>query len=78
MFGMGTKMMKKLMKEVNLPSIEEMIKMADELGVKMVACKTTLGVMGVGKEAFIPEAQEICGAAAFIGEAKEAKISLFI
>ena len=78
MFGMGTKMMKKLMKEVNLPSIEEMIKMADELGVKMVACTTTLGVMGVGKEAFIPEAQEICGAAAFIGEAKESKISLFI
>ncbi|MCK4778386.1 MAG: DsrE/DsrF/DrsH-like family protein [Actinomycetia bacterium] len=78
MFGMGTKMMKKLMKEVNLPSIEEMIKMADDLGVKMVACTTTLGVMGVGKEAFIPEAQEICGAAAFIGEAKESKISLFI
>src|SRR4030065_1868232 len=47
MLGLGTWMMKKLMKETNTPSIDEMITMAHEMGVKLVACTTTCGVMGL-------------------------------
>ncbi len=78
MFGAGTWMMKRLMRESRVPSIDEFITMAHEAGVKMVACSTSLGVLGLDEGAFRPEVQGICGAAAYLGEARQAKINLFI
>lgn len=78
MMGLGTGMMKKLMKEVNMPSVNEMIAMAKESGVKIIACTTSMGVMGVSKEAFIPEVDTFAGAATYLAEAQESKINLFI
>ncbi len=78
MFGLGTWMMKRLMRESRLPSVDEFIIMAHQAGVKMVACSTSLGVMGLDEAAFRPEVQTICGAAAYLGDARDAKINLFI
>lgn len=78
MFGMGTWMMKRLMKEVNYPSIDEFITMAHEMGVKLIACTTTCGVMGLPENAFRSEVESLAGAAYFLGEAREAKVALFI
>ena len=80
MGGMGTWMMKKLMKETNMPSIDELIVMAKEMGVNMIACTTTCGVMGINadKESFRPEIEIMAGAATFLGDARESKVTLFI
>lgn len=78
MLGLGTWMMKKLMKDINMPQLDEMILMANSLGVKLVACTTTLGLMGLDKKSFIPEVDKIAGAATYLGEAKESKVNLFI
>jgi peroxiredoxin family protein len=80
MMGMGTWMMKKLMKETNMPTIDELIVMAKELGVNMIACTTTCGVMGINadKESFRPEVEIMAGAATFLGDARESKVTLFI
>jgi peroxiredoxin family protein len=78
MGGMGTFLMKRLMKAVNMPSLDELLKTAKEMGVKFVACSTTLGVMGIEKEDLIPEVDEVAGAATFISDAQESKITLFI
>ena len=78
MFGMGTWMMKRLMKDVKMPSIEEFIKMAHEMGVKLIPCSTTCGVMGLSEDAFRPEVESIAGAAYFLNEARNSKVSLFI
>ena len=79
MFGLGTWMMKRLMKEVNMPSIDEFITMAEQMGVKMVPCSTTCGVMGgLTEDAFRSEAASIAGAAYFLGEARDSKVALFI
>lgn len=78
MLGAGTSMMKKLMKEVRMPQVDELIPLAKELGVKLIACTTTMAVMGIGKDAFIPEVDTFAGAATFVGEAKDSKINLFI
>ncbi len=78
MFGLGTGMMKKLMKEVNLPTIDELITMAHQMGVKLVACTTTCGVMGLPEDAFRSEVESLAGAAFFLGEARESKATLFI
>jgi peroxiredoxin family protein len=78
MLGMGTWMMKKLMKEVNMPSLDELITMAHQMGVKLIACTTTCGVMGLPEDAFRSEVTIMAGAAYFLGEAQESKATLFI
>ncbi|MFC1962313.1 DsrE/DsrF/DrsH-like family protein [Chloroflexota bacterium] len=78
MLGMGTWMMKRLMKEMNMPSLDELIAMAQEMGVKMIPCSTTCGVMGMEKEAFREEAASLAGAAYFLNEARNSKVVLFI
>jgi peroxiredoxin family protein len=78
MFGLGTWMMKKFMKESNMPSIDEFITMAKEMGVKMIPCSTTCGVMGMTEGAFREEVGSLAGAAYFLNEARQSKVSLFI
>lgn len=78
MMGMGTWMMKKLMKDVNMPTIDELITMANEMGVRLVACTTTCGVMGVSEESFRSEVTSLAGAAYFLGEATDSRATLFI
>ena len=80
MMGMGTWMMKKLMKETNMPSIDEMIVMAKEMGVNMIACTTPCGVMGLpaDTDSFRSEIEVMAGAAYFLNEARKSKVTLFI
>ena len=80
MLGMGTWMMKKLMKDTNMPSVDEFIVMAKEMGVNMIACTTTCGVMGLpaDTDSFRSEIEVMAGAAYFLGEARKSKVTLFI
>ena len=80
MFGLGTWMMKRLMKDTNMPSIDEYIVMVHQMGVKLIACTTTCGVMGLPpeKDTFRSEVDSLAGAAYFLGEARESKVTLFI
>ncbi len=78
MMGSGTWMMKRLMKDVNMPSVEEMIVMAKQMGVKLIACTTSLAVMGITEDALRPEVDDVAGAAYFLGEASKSKVSLFV
>jgi len=80
MFGLGTWMMKRLMKDANMPSIDEFITMAHQMGVKLIACTTTCGVMGLlpEKDTFRSEVDSLTGAAYFLGEARQSKVTLFI
>jgi len=80
MLGMGTWMMKKLMKDTNMPSVDEYITMVHQMGVKLIACTTTCGVMGLPPEVetFRSEVTTLAGAAYFLGEARQSKVTLFI
>ena len=80
MLGLGTWMMKRLMKEANMPSVDEYITMASEMGVKLIACTTTCGVMGLPAEVetFRSEVQSLAGAAYFLNEARKSSVTLFI
>lgn len=78
MGGMGTAMMKKLMAGHNIPSLREMIEMASGLGVRMVACTTSMALMGLSEEDFIPEVREFVGAATYVGDALDSEVNLFI
>ena len=78
MLGMGKWMMQKLMNDINIPRVEELMAIAKEFGVKFIACTTSIGMMGISKDAFIPEVDTCAGVATYIADARESKINLFI
>jgi len=79
MAGMGTAMMKSLMKKKNVASLDEMFEMAAELGVKIYICEMSMSLMGFKKEEFIDYPDlEYVGVATFLEQAKNSKIQLFI
>ena len=53
MGGMGTAMMKSLMKKKNVASLEQMLEMAEELGVKIYVCEMSMDLMGFKREEMI-------------------------
>lgn len=77
MTAMATMMMKSWMSKVNVPSIEDLLSIAVESGVKLIGCQMTMDVMGVKKEDLI-KGVEVCGAAAFLEYAVDADITLFV
>ncbi|MCR5580189.1 MAG: FAD-dependent oxidoreductase [Pseudobutyrivibrio sp.] len=77
MGGMGTKMMKAVMKDKNVSSLEELIKSAMDNGVKIVACTMSMDVMGIRKEELI-DGVEFAGVASYLGDAENANVNLFI
>jgi peroxiredoxin family protein len=79
MGGMGTSMMKSLMKKKNVASLGEMFEMAAELGVKIYICEMSMSLMGFKKEEFIDYPNlEYVGVATFLEQAKNSKVQLFI
>ncbi|OGO02425.1 MAG: hypothetical protein A2Y72_07210 [Chloroflexi bacterium RBG_13_53_26] len=78
MFGLGKWMIGKLMQDIKFPSPQELMMMAHQSGVKFIACTTSMGMMGLSKEAFIPEVDSYAGVATYLANAKEGRINLFI
>jgi peroxiredoxin family protein len=79
MAGMGTAMMKSLMKKKNVASLEQMIEMAGELGVTIYVCEMSMDLMGLKRDEMIEYPHmDFCGVAKFLEEAKSSRIQLFI
>jgi len=79
MGGMGTAMMKSLMKKKNVASLEEMMALAEELGVKIYICEMSMDLMGFKREEMIDYKDlEYAGVATFLAEANDSRVQLFI
>jgi len=77
MGGMGALMIRYLMKNKNVLSLEDLILQAKENGVNFVACNMSMDIMGIKKEELI-DFVTIGGVASFLGSAEESDMSLFI
>jgi len=76
-FGVGAKMLRSMMKEKNVTSLEDLISLAKEMGVRMIACEMSRDVMGI-KESELMGGLECGGVATFLGDALKSRASLFI
>ena len=77
MTAAATRMMKGWMTRQNMPTVPEFLDIARDSGVKLFACSTTMGVMGIEAKDLLPGA-DIAGAAAFLDFAADADVSLFV
>jgi NADPH-dependent 2,4-dienoyl-CoA reductase/sulfur reductase-like enzyme/peroxiredoxin family protein/rhodanese-related sulfurtransferase/TusA-related sulfurtransferase len=77
MVGMGTQMMKGIMRKKNVASLPELIANAKQVGVKMVVCSMSMDLMGIRKEELI-EGVELGGVATYLEKADQSRVNLFI
>ncbi|WP_446898582.1 CoA-disulfide reductase [Clostridium sp. LBM24168] len=77
MLGVGAKMIRKVMKNKNITSLEELIKSAVDSGIQIVACQMSMDVMGIRKEELI-DGVKIGGVGYYLGEAEDSNVNLFI
>ncbi|MHA6482233.1 DsrE/DsrF/DrsH-like family protein [Paenibacillus sp. strain BS8-2] len=77
MAGMGPMMIKHVMKKHNALTLPQLIELAQEQGVKLVACTMTMDLLGLQQEELL-DGMEYAGVAAYLGDATEAKVNLFI
>lgn len=77
MMGMGPKMIRFVMKNKGIDSLEALIGAAKLAGIRLVACQMSMDVMGIKKEELI-EGVEIGGVASYLGAAEESNVNLFI
>ena len=61
--------------KANVPSIPELVAMAQEMGVTLIGCQMTMDVMGLEKEDFVGGI-EVGGAVTFLEFAKDANVTL--
>jgi peroxiredoxin family protein len=74
---MATHMMKSMFDGKHVATIRDLLESAQELGVHLVACQMTMDVFGYTQDDFI-EGVEFGGAAAFLSEARQAHVTLFV
>ncbi|MBR4749372.1 MAG: FAD-dependent oxidoreductase [Abditibacteriota bacterium] len=77
MAGMGSAMMRGVMKDKKIDSLEEMMQKAIQGGARLIACSMSMDVMGIRPEELI-DGVEIGGVGAYLGAAEEADTNLFI
>jgi peroxiredoxin family protein len=75
--GAGPEMIKHVMKKHNVLTLPQLIELAQEQGVKLVACTMTMDLLGLHKEELI-DGLEYAGVGAYLGDATNAKVNLFI
>ena len=71
-------MMKKVMRDNHMPDVPELIETAQDLGVNMIACTTTLGLLGISKETLIDGVDQLAGVSTYLAEARQGSVNLFI
>jgi peroxiredoxin family protein len=78
MTPMATWMMKRQFKDHGVASIDELLDLAIEMGVKMIPCGMTMDVFGFSKDGFVDGIDPVCGATHFLDWAADADVSLFV
>lgn len=76
-FGIGAKMLRSMMKQKNVASLEDLMNTARELGVQITACEMSRDVMGIQDDELI-DGLDSGGAASFLADALKSRVTLFI
>jgi len=76
--GAGPAMFKKLAQDHQVATPDELIALANDLGVRLIPCQMTMDLLGLKREDLIDGLEEPIGAATALAEMRDAAVSLFI
>lgn len=77
MAGMGPKMIKHVIKKHNAMTLPQLIDMAKEQDIKLVACTMTMDLLGLD-QAELLDGVDYAGVAAYLADAQDGNVNLFI
>lgn len=75
--GMGPKMIKNVIKKHNALTLPQLIEMAQEQDVKLVACTMTMDLLGLQEKELLDDI-DYAGVAAYLADAEDGNVNLFI
>jgi peroxiredoxin family protein len=79
LLGLGRWMVKRRMKKAKVASLEKLLQDFKELGGKIMACDMTMEIMGIKPEDLRQDLiDEYCAVGAYMKEARESAVTLFI
>jgi peroxiredoxin family protein len=77
MMGLGSLLLKKIMSQQHVESLPTLMTVAREMGVRLIACQMTMGVMGITKEELF-DIVTYGGVTTFLAEVSDSNMTLFI
>lgn len=77
MVSIATTMMKRKFRGKGVATIGELLKVSQETGVRLIACRMTMDVFGFAEDDFI-DGVEFAGAGAFLSVARKSHVTLFV
>lgn len=75
--GIGPKLIKNVMKKHNALPLADLIDLAEEQDINLVACTMTMDLLGLKKEE-LRESSQYAGVAAYLADAEDGNVNLFI
>jgi peroxiredoxin family protein len=75
--GMGAVMLRRMMKNNEISSVEELMELARESGVRMIACTLSMDVLGITQDDLV-DGLELGGVGAYLGDAAKSRVTLFV
>lgn len=76
-FGMGAVMLRKMMKDKQIATLEELMALAREMDVKFIACTMSMDAMGVSQSELL-DGLTYGGVATYMADAVSSRVTLFI
>jgi peroxiredoxin family protein len=76
-FGAGARMLRRMMRDKHVASLEDLMRVTRRMGTRIVACETSRDVMGIRDEELVDDLEFGC-AAGFLGDALRSRVTLFI
>lgn len=77
MAGFGPQMIKHVMKKHNALTLTQLMELAQEQNIKLVSCTMTMDLLGLQQEELL-DGVEYGGVAAYLGDAEQGNVNLFI
>jgi len=77
LFGIGPMLLKHMLKEHKIPSLDELLELCRELDIRFTACELTMNLFGITEKELLEHAK-CTGVTSIISEAATANCTLFI
>jgi peroxiredoxin family protein len=77
MLGLGPLLLKKIMRQHNVETLPALITLAQEMGVRLIVCQMSMGIMGITREELL-DGLDYGGMATYLADAGDSRITLFI
>jgi peroxiredoxin family protein len=76
-FGAGARLLRRRLKSQKIASLEELIALGRELGVRLIACTMSMEALGISRDELV-DGLDFGGVATYMADAARSRVTLFV